>query len=40
VDSAAQLPAISDGTGLWFHPSNGKLHVHAGEQITESVLLK
>jgi len=40
VDSAAQLPAISDGTGLWFHPSNGKLHVHAGEQINETVLMR
>jgi diadenosine tetraphosphate (Ap4A) HIT family hydrolase len=40
VDSAANLPVISDGTGLWFHPVAGKLHVHAGEQITETVLLK
>ena len=40
VESAAQLPAISDGTGLWFHPLNGKLHVHAGEQITETVLMR
>jgi diadenosine tetraphosphate (Ap4A) HIT family hydrolase len=39
VDDAAQLPAIADGTGLWFHPLNGKLHVHSGEA-TELVLMK
>ena len=40
VDGAAQLPAIADGTGLWFHPVNGKLHVHKGDQATELVLMK
>jgi CDP-diacylglycerol pyrophosphatase len=40
VDGAAQLPAPSDGTGLWFHPSGKRLHVHTGEQITESVLMR
>jgi hypothetical protein len=40
VESAAQLPVISDGTGLWFHPVNGKLHVHAGEQVNETVLMR
>ena len=40
VDGAGQLPAIADGTGLWFHPAGKRLHVHAGEQINESVLMR
>ncbi len=40
VDGPAQLPAIADGTGIWFHPVNGRLHVHTGEQTTESVLMR
>lgn len=40
VDGASQLPVISDGTGLWFHPVGGRLHVHIGEQVNESVLLR
>jgi CDP-diacylglycerol pyrophosphatase len=40
VDDAGQLPAIADGTGLWFHPAGKRLHVHAGEQINESVLMR
>jgi diadenosine tetraphosphate (Ap4A) HIT family hydrolase len=40
IDGPAQLPALNDGTGLWFHPVNGKLHVHTGEQATELVLMK
>jgi hypothetical protein len=40
VDGAAQLPVIFDGTGLWFHPLNGRLHVHTGEQVTENVLMR
>jgi hypothetical protein len=40
VDDARQLPAIADGTGLWFHPAGKRLHVHAGEQINETVLMR
>jgi hypothetical protein len=41
VDGPEQIPAPQDGTGLWVHPAaDGKLHVHTGEQITESVLLR
>jgi hypothetical protein len=40
VASVDQLPAISDGTGLWFHPVGKRLHVHAGEQINESALMR
>ena len=41
VDGPEQIPAPPDGTGLWVHETaGGKLHVHTGEQITESVLLR
>jgi hypothetical protein len=44
VDGPDQLPAIDNGVGLWFHPEgkpgSRRLHVHVGEQITESVLMK
>ena len=40
VDRLQDLPAVSDGTGLWFHPVGAKLHVHTGEQITETVLMR
>ena len=40
IDGPAQLPAISDGTGLWFHPAGNRLHVHTGEQINETVLMR
>jgi hypothetical protein len=41
VDGPSRIPVPKDGTGLWVHPAeNGKLHVHLGEQITETVLLR
>ena len=40
IDGPAQLPAIADGTGLWFHPSGDRLHVHPNGQATEYVLMK
>jgi hypothetical protein len=40
VDGPAQIPVPEDGTGLWVHPAGAKLHVHLGEQITETVLLR
>ncbi|MDW8353735.1 MAG: hypothetical protein RMK57_04310 [Bryobacterales bacterium] len=39
VDGPDEIP-VPDGDGLWVHPVNGKLHVHVGEQLTESVLLR
>lgn len=41
VRGPADIPAPKNGTGLWIHPApGGKLHVHLGEQITETVLLR
>jgi diadenosine tetraphosphate (Ap4A) HIT family hydrolase len=39
VDGPAQIP-VPGPTGFWIHPVNGKLHVHTGEQICETVLLR
>jgi hypothetical protein len=40
VDGPAEIPAPVAGTGMWIHPVNGKLHVHAGEQLNETVLVR
>ncbi len=40
VSSPAAIPAPTDGHGVWIHPVKGKLHVHLGEEITETVLLR
>lgn len=40
IDGPEQLPAISDGTGIWFHPAGARLHVHTGEQVMETVLMR
>jgi CDP-diacylglycerol pyrophosphatase len=40
VNSTTGLPAIADGIGLWFHPVGARLHVHTGEQVTETVLMR
>jgi hypothetical protein len=40
VSGPADIPAPGDGTGLWVHPVGKKLHVHLGEQITETVLVR
>jgi hypothetical protein len=40
VDGPAQIPVPREGTGLWVHPEGNKLHVHLGEIITETVLLR
>ena len=42
VDGPAQIPVpgSADVGGYWIHPVNGKLHVHTGEQICETVLLR
>jgi diadenosine tetraphosphate (Ap4A) HIT family hydrolase len=40
VSSPAEIP-VPDGDGFWIHPiAGGKLHVHSGEQICETVLLR
>jgi hypothetical protein len=41
VDSPAAIPLPHDHSeGFWIHPVDGKLHVHRGEVITETVLLR
>jgi hypothetical protein len=40
INSIAELPAIADGTGLWFHPEGNRFHLHVGEQAAETVLMK
>ena len=40
VASAKEIRLPEDGAGVWIHPVNGKLRVHYGEQITETVLLR
>ena len=40
VDTPAAIPVPEDNSGLWIHPHEGKLHVHLGEQITETVLMR
>jgi hypothetical protein len=38
VDDLSQIPAPSNGNGVWVHPEGGKLHVHTDEVGTEYVL--
>lgn len=37
---SAKEIAVPAGVGVWIHPVGGKMHVHTGEQITETVLLR
>ena len=39
VNGPSEIP-LPNGDGFWIHPQDGKLHVHLGEQITETVLLR
>lgn len=39
VAKPSQIPA-RPGEGLWIHPSGTGMHVHLGEQTTETVLLR
>jgi diadenosine tetraphosphate (Ap4A) HIT family hydrolase len=39
VDSPAEIPVPASG-GLWVHAAGSRYHVHTGEQITETVLLR
>ncbi len=40
VDGPAGIPVPADGEGLWIHAFGDRLHVHYGEEITETVLLR
>jgi hypothetical protein len=40
VDKPGDIPVPKDGAGLWFHPLGPRLHVHEGEQINETVLMR
>lgn len=40
IDNLSQIPAPSDGNGVWLHPEGTKLHVHSDEVATEYVLEK
>jgi diadenosine tetraphosphate (Ap4A) HIT family hydrolase len=40
VKGPAEIPAPQDGAGLWVHPVDGKLHVHLGQQVNETVLMR
>ena len=41
VNSPSEIPLPKDvNDGIWVHEVNGKLHVHTGEIITETVLLR
>jgi hypothetical protein len=40
VEKPADIPVPKDGAGLWFHPVGSRLHVHQGEQINETVLMR
>ncbi len=39
VSRPSQIPAPK-GAGIWIYPYGGKLRVHAGEQITETALVR
>jgi diadenosine tetraphosphate (Ap4A) HIT family hydrolase len=39
VASADEIP-LPGVDGYWIHPAGAKLHVHTGEQVTETVLLR
>jgi hypothetical protein len=40
VGGPAQIPVPPVDEGLWVHPVGDKLHVHTGEQLTETVLFR
>lgn len=39
ISRIEQIPSPKN-EGLWIHPAGGKLHVHLGEQTTETALLR
>jgi len=40
VDSPEGIKIPADGSGFWVHAVGNKLHVHAGEQVTEFILMR
>jgi hypothetical protein len=40
VTKIEDIPAPPAGEGFWMHPQGNLFHVHTGEQITETVLLR
>ncbi len=40
VNSASEIQVPTDGSGLWIHAVDGKIHVHAGAQVNETVLVR
>ncbi|HCC58792.1 MAG TPA: hypothetical protein DEQ47_16350 [Solibacterales bacterium] len=40
VDGPEDIPLPDAAAGLWVHRVAGKLHVHAGQQINETVLIR
>ena len=39
VSKPSEIP-VPAGEGIWVHPSGSRLHVHLGEQATETVLFR
>jgi hypothetical protein len=40
VSGPAEIPVPTDGTGLWVHAVGSKLHVHLGQQVNETILMR
>lgn len=40
VGGPADIPVPQDGSGFWIHQVGNKLHVHAGDQVTEFFLMR
>ena len=40
VTKIEDIPVPAKGEGIWIHPQGNLFHVHGGEQITETVLLR
>jgi hypothetical protein len=40
VTKVEDIPIPAKGEGIWIHPQGNLFHVHTGEQITETVLLR
>ena len=40
VTKIEDIPIPAKGEGIWIHPQGNLFHVHSGEQITETVLLR
>lgn len=40
VSTPAEIPVPKEGEGLWVHGHRDKIHVHLGELLTETVLLR